>query len=153
MGLFYIKIFLAKNLKEKIIYTIFEKKTMKKELIKLIEKVQSNQESWQFKLVPDIKSKKEVVYNEDDLTKSYVKFVTDVLTEKYGPVTEKTIKSFGQSLKTSADKFKPSYVQKKSSIKEILPSVFIHTSMASGMMKSYIVKIAESVKYSSKFPE
>ena len=67
--------------------------------------------------------------------------------------TEKTIKSFGQSLKTSADKFKPSYVQKKSSIKEILPSVFIHTSMASGMMKSYIVKIAESVKYSSKFPE
>ena len=126
---------------------------MKKELIKLIEKVQGNQESWQFKLVPDSKLKKEVVYNEDDLTKSYVKFVTDVLTEKYGPVTEKIIKSFGQSLKTSADKFKPSYVQKKSSIKEILPSVFIHTSMASGMMRSDIVKIAESVKYSSKFPE
>ena len=81
---------------------------MKKELIKLIEKVQGNQESWQFKLVPDSKLKKEVVYNEDDLTKSYVKFVTDVLTEKYGPVTEKIIKSFGQSLKTSADKFKPS---------------------------------------------
>lgn len=126
---------------------------MKKELITLIEKVQNNQESWKFKLVPDSKLKKEVVYNEDDLTKSYVKFVTDVLTEKYGTVTEKVIKSFGQSLKTSADKFKPSYVQKKSSIKEILPSVFIHTSMASGMMKSYIVKIAESVKYSSKFPE
>jgi hypothetical protein len=126
---------------------------MKKELIELIEKVQSSQESWQFKLVPDIKSKKEVLYDEDDLTKSYVKFVTDVLTEKYGPVTEKVVKSFGQSLKTSVDKFKPSYVQKKSSIKEILPSVFIHTSMASGMMKSYISKIAESVKYCSKFPE
>lgn len=126
---------------------------MKKELIKLIEKVQGNQESWQFKLVPDSKLKKEVVYDEDDLTKSYVKFVTDVLTEKYGPINERVIKSFGQTLKTSLDKFKPSYIQKKSSIKEVLPSVFIHTSMASELMKTYIIKIAESVKYSSKFPE
>jgi hypothetical protein len=126
---------------------------MKKELIKLIEKTQGNQESWQFKLVPDSKSKKEVVYDEDDLTKGYVKFVTDVLTEKYGPVNERVIKSFGQTLKTSIDKFKPSYIQKKSSIKEVLPSVFIHTSMASELMKTYISKIAESIKYSSKFPE
>jgi hypothetical protein len=126
---------------------------MNKELIKLIDKTQRNQGTWQFKLVPESKSKKEVVYNEDDLTKSYVMFVKDVLTEKYGPINERVIKSFGQTLKTSIDKFKPSYVQKKSSIKEVIPGVYIHTSMSSELMKTFIIKIAESVKYSSKFSE
>ena len=126
---------------------------MNKELIKLIDKTQRNQGTWQFKLVPESKSKKEVVYNEDDLTKSYVMFVKDVFTEKYGPINERVIKSFGQTLKTSIDKFKPSYVQKKSSIKEVIPGVFIHTSMSSELMKTFIIKIAESVKYSSKFSE
>jgi hypothetical protein len=126
---------------------------MNKELINLIERAQSNTDSGQFKLVPDVKSKKEIIYDEDDLTKSYVKFTTDVLTEKYGPVSEKVIRAFGHSLKTSIDKFKPSYRQKKSSIKEILPSVFIHTSMDSSMMKLHIIRIAESIKYFPKFPE
>lgn len=126
---------------------------MNKELINLIEKAQSNTDSGQFKLVPDVKSKKEIIYDEDDLTKSYVKFTTDVLTEKYGPVSEKVIRAFGHSLKTSIEKFKPSYRQKKSSIKEILPSVFIHTSMDSNTMKLHIIKIAESIKYFPKFPE
>jgi hypothetical protein len=126
---------------------------MNKELIDLIERAQNRTDSGHFKLVPDVKSKKEVIYDEDDLTKSYVKFTTDVLTEKYGPVSEKVIRAFGHSLKTSIDKFKPSYRQKKSSIKEILPSVFIHTSMDSSMMKLHIIRIAESIKYFPKFPE
>lgn len=126
---------------------------MNKELINLIERAQSQTDSGQFKLVPDVKSKKEIIYDEDDLTKSYVKFTTDVLTEKYGPVSEKVIRAFGHSLKTSLDKFKPSYRQKKSSIKEILPSVFIHTSMDSNTMKLHIIRIAESIKYFPKFPE
>ena len=126
---------------------------MNKELINLIERAQNNTDSGHFKLVPDVKSKKEVIYDEDDLTKSYVKFTTDVLTEKYGPVSEKVIRAFGHSLKTSIEKFKPSYRQKKSSIKEILPSVFIHTSMDSSMMKLHIIRIAESIKYFPKFPE
>jgi hypothetical protein len=126
---------------------------MNKELINLIERAQSTTDSGQFKLVPDVKSKKEIIYDEDDLTKSYVKFTTDVLTEKYGPVSEKVIRAFGHSLKTSIEKFKPSYRQKKSSIKEILPSVFIHTSMDSNTMKLHIIKIAESIKYFPKFPE
>jgi hypothetical protein len=126
---------------------------MNKELIKLIDKTQRNQGTWQFKLVPESKSKKEVVYNEDDLTKSYVMFVKDVLNEKFGPINERVIKSFGQTLKTSVDKFKPSYVQKKSSIKEVISGVYIHTSMSSELMKTFIIKIAESVKYSSKFSE
>jgi hypothetical protein len=126
---------------------------MNKELINLIERAQSTTDSGQFKLVPDVKSKKEIIYDEDDLTKSYVKFTTDVLTEKYGPVSEKVIRAFGHSLKTSIEKFKPSYRQKKSSIKEILPSVFIHTSMDSNTMKLHIIRIAESIKYFPKFPE
>ena len=126
---------------------------MNKELIDLIERVQNGTEDGLFKLVPEIKSKKEVIYNEDDLTKSYVKFVTDVFTEKYGPVTEKVIRAFGPSLKTSIDKFKQSYREKKSSIKEILPSVYIHTSMDSPTMKLHIIRIAESIKYYPKFPE
>jgi hypothetical protein len=126
---------------------------MNKELIKLIDKTQGNQGTWQFKLVPKSKSKKEVFYNEDDLTKSYVMFVKDVLSEKYGSINERVIKSFGQTLKTSIDKFKPSYVQKKSSIKEVIPNVYIHTSMSSESMKTFIIKIAESVNYSSKFFE
>ena len=126
---------------------------MNKELISLIEREQNRTDSEQFKLVPDVKSKKEVIYDEDDLTKSYVKFTTDVLTEKYGPVSEKVIRAFGHSLKTSIDKFKPSYREKKSSIKEILPSVFIHTSMDSNTMKLHIIRIAESIKYFPKFSE
>lgn len=126
---------------------------MNKELINLIERAQNQTDSGQFKLVPDVKSKKEIIYDEDDLTKSYVKFTTDVLTEKYGPVSEKVIRAFGHSLKTSLDKFKPSYRQKKSSIKEILPSVFIHTSMDSNTMKLHIIRIAESIKYFPKFSE
>jgi hypothetical protein len=126
---------------------------MNKELINLIERAQSTTDSGQFKLVPDVKSKKEIIYDEDDLTKSYVKFTTDVLTEKYGPVSEKVIRAFGHSLKTSIEKFKPSYRQKKSSIKEILPSVFIHTSMDSNTMKLHIIRIAESIKFFPKFPE
>jgi hypothetical protein len=126
---------------------------MNKELISLIERAQNQTDSGQFKLVPDVKSKKEVIYDEDDLTKSYVKFTTDVLSEKYGPVSEKVIRAFGHSLKTSIDKFKPSYRDKKSSIKEILPSVYIHTSMDSNTMKLHIIRIAESIKYFPKFPE
>ena len=126
---------------------------MNKELISLIERAQNQTDSGHFKLVPDVKSKKEVIYDEDDLTKSYVKFTTDVLTEKYGPVSEKVIRAFGHSLKTSIDKFKPSYREKKSSIKEILPSVFIHTSMDSNTMKLHIIRISESIKYFPKFTE
>jgi hypothetical protein len=126
---------------------------MNKELINLIERTQNSAETGQFKLVPDVKSKKEVIYDEDDLTKSYVKFSTDVLSEKYGPVSEKVIRAFGHSLKTSIDKFKPSYREKKSSIKEVLPSVFIHTSMDSNTMKLHIIRIAESIKYFPKFSE
>lgn len=126
---------------------------MNKELISLIERTQNRSETGQFKLVPDVKSKKEVIYDEGDLTKSYVKFSTDVLSEKYGPVSEKVIRAFGHSLKTSIDKFKPSYREKKSSIKEVLPSVYIHTSMDSNTMKLHIIRIAESIKYFPKFPE
>jgi hypothetical protein len=122
-------------------------------LINLIDRVQEGHEKGSFRIDFNDKSKKSLEYDEGDLTKSYTKFVTDVLKGTLGPVNPKTIKAFGPSLKTDVKKFKPSYLQKKSSIKEVLPSIFVHTSMDSPSMKLKIMFIAESLEAFPKFPD
>ena len=122
-------------------------------LIRLIDRVQDGYEKGSFRIDFNDKSKDSIEYDEGDLTKSYVKFVTDVLKGELGQVNPKTIKAFGPSLKTNVQKFKTSYLQKKSAIKEVLPSVFVHTSMDSPSMKLKIMFIAESLEAFPKFPE
>ena len=51
------------------------------------------------------------------------------------------------------DQFKQSYLEKKSSIKEVAPSVFIHTAMDSESIKLKLMFIAETVGYFPHFPE
>ena len=134
---------------------------MEKNLVELINRIQSkrgedafevsnNPISQALNLHADLK----VLYDEGDLTKNFVKLATDLLSAKYGDYfMEDIIKGFGETLKTNKEDFKESYRNKPSSIKEILPSVFIHTSMDSSMMKLHIIRIAESIKYFPKFPE
>jgi hypothetical protein len=131
---------------------------MNKNLINLINKVQNKFGEDAFEVTNHsvdtiLSGEVEVIkiYNEGNLTKNYVMFVTDLLTEKFGPVTEDIILSFGESLKTDKKDFKESYQSKTSSLKEILPSVFIHTSMSKIMMESFLVDIVKSAKLSIKF--
>ena len=131
---------------------------MNKNLINLINKVQNKFGEDAFEVTNHsidtvIGGEAEVIktYNEGNLTKNYVMFVTDLLTEQFGPVTEDIVLSFGESLKTDKRDFKESYQSKSSSLKEILPSVFIHTSMSKLMMEGFLVDIVKSAKLSIKF--
>ena len=92
------------------------------------------------------------VYDEGDLTKNFVKFATDLWNTKYGDFfLEDIIKKFGETLKTDKNDFKESYRNKPSSIKEILPSVFIHTSMSKILMESLIIDLVTSARLTVKF--
>ena len=126
---------------------------MQQNLVELIEKVQNQKDSGYVEFKPKDSKLKTVIYDEGDLTKSYVKFVSDLFQGKFGKINERTIRSFGPTLKTSVDQFKDSYLSKKSSIKEVAPSVFIHTSMDSNTMKLKMMVVAESVDYFPEFPE
>ena len=132
---------------------------MKKNLVELIEKVQMNFSEGSFEItnhvLSDLRSDEKpmrVIYNEGDLTKNYVKYATDLLSGKYGEeFIEDIIAGFGETLKTSIDSFKESYKNKQSVIKEILPSVFIHTSMSKVLMESLIVTLTFKAKLHIKF--
>ena len=85
----------------------------------------------------------EVTYSEDDLTKNYVKFLTDVFNEKFGKVTESQVMALGDSIKADVSDFKTSYLKKKSVIKEIAEGIFIHTSMNSETMRVKIKNVVD----------
>jgi len=132
---------------------------MNQKLINLIQKVQNKYGEDSFEIsnyslataLNDIEEIKEV-YNEGDLTKNYVKFATDLLSGKYGvEFLEEIIQGFGESLKTNGKDFKESYKKKPSSIKEIMPSVFIHTSMSKILMESMIVTLVNKARLHVKF--
>lgn len=132
---------------------------MTKNLVELIEKVQMNIGEDSFEItnhtLSDILGNTEeikVLYNEGDLTKNYVKYATDLLSGMYGEeFMEDIITGFGETLKTNQNNFKESYKNKKSAIKEILPSVFIHTSMSKVLMESMIVSLTFKAKLHIKF--
>jgi hypothetical protein len=90
------------------------------------------------------KDKTEITYCEDDLTKNYVKFLKDVFTKKYGPVTMDQIEALGDSIKSDITDFKKSYQTKKSVIKEIVDGVFVHTALNSESMRIKIKNVVES---------
>jgi hypothetical protein len=48
----------------------------------------------------------EITYSEDDLTKNYVKFLTDVFHGKFGKVTESQITALGDTIKADVSDFK-----------------------------------------------
>lgn len=132
---------------------------MTKNLVQLIEKVQMNigEDSFEitnYALTAVLGNTKQikVSYNEGDLTKNYVKYATDLLSGMYGEeFMEDIIDGFGETLKTNLNNFKESYRNKKSAIKEILPSVFIHTSMSKVLMESMIVSLTFKAKLHIKF--
>jgi hypothetical protein len=132
---------------------------MEKNLVDLINKIQSKRGEDAFEvsnhpILEVFHSTKEikVVYDEGDLTKNFVKFATDLLNTKYGDFfLEDIIKKFGETLKTDKNDFKESYRNKPSSIKEILPSVFIHTSMSKVLMESLIIDLVTNARLTVKF--
>jgi hypothetical protein len=132
---------------------------MTKNLVQLIEKVQMNIGEDSFEItnyaLSDILGNTDqikVSYNEGDLTKNYVKYATDLLSGMYGEeFMEDIINGFGETLKTNLNNFKESYRNKKSAIKEILPSIFIHTSMSKVLMESMIVSLTFQARLHIKF--
>jgi hypothetical protein len=132
---------------------------MSTDLVKLIEKVQMNFGEGSFEITNHHLSeviangkKINVIYNEGDLTKNYVKYATDLLSGVYGQeFIEDIISGFGETLKTNINSFKGSYRNKQSVIKEILPSVFIHTSMSKVLMESLIVTLTSKARLHIKF--
>ena len=60
----------------------------------------------------------EITYSEDDLTKNYVKFLTDVFASKFGDISINQIEALGDSIKTSPTDFRKSYQTKKTVIKQ-----------------------------------
>lgn len=99
------------------------------------------------------KNKLEIIYCEDDLTKNYVKLLTDVFSGVFGPVTTRQIESLGDTIKANVDDFKKSYRSKKSVIKEIADGVYIHTSMNSESMKAKIRNVVESFSGEIEWPK
>lgn len=132
---------------------------MEKNLVDLINKIQSKRGEDSFEVSNNPISEAlnmdkdlKIVYDEGDLTKNFVKFATDLLSAKYGDYfMEDIIKGFGETLKTDKEDFKESYRNKPSSIKEILPSVFIHTSMSKILMESLIVDLITKARLTVKF--
>jgi len=132
---------------------------MEKNLVELINKIQNKRgedafEVSNYSLSTVLSKEKElkIVYDEGDLTKNFVKFATDLLSGTYGnSFIEDIIKGFGETLKTNKEDFKESYRNKPSSIKEILPSVFIHTSMSKILMESLIIDLITNAKLNCKF--
>ena len=95
----------------------------------------------------------EFIYSEGDLTKNYVKFLTDVFADIFGEVTEAQVEALGDSIKASSSDFKTSYQNKKSVIKEIGEGVFIHTSMSSETIKIKIKNVMESLNLILTWPK
>jgi len=129
------------------------------DLVELINKVQDKHGDDSFEItnvtifdaLPQDKLIK-IIYDEGDLTKNFVKFSTDLLSGKFGNhFLEEIIKGYAEVLKTRKNLFKESYRNKPSSIKEILPSVFIHTSMSKILMESLIVDLVTKARLSIKF--
>lgn len=132
---------------------------MSTDLVKLIRKVQQKHGEDSFNisnytlsaLLPNWSEINET-YDEGDLTKNYVKFASDLLSGKFGTeFIEEIIEGFGETLKTNSNDFKESYKKKQSSIKEILPSVFIHTSMSKVLMESMIATLVHRARLEVKF--
>jgi hypothetical protein len=110
----------------------------------LIKKVETRNKKSSFTIGGNPFSNVEVTYSENDLTKNYVKFLTDVFANKFGEISTTQIEALGDSIKTSPTDFKKSYQTKKSVIKEIADGVYIHTSMNSHTMRIKIQNVVDS---------
>jgi hypothetical protein len=132
---------------------------MENNLVELINRIQSKRGEDAFEVsnnpIPMTLGGEEelkIIYDEGDLTKNFVKFTTDLLSGTFGIIfIEDIIKAFGETLKTDKEDFKESYRNKPSSIKEILPSVFIHTSMSKILMESLIIDLITKARLTVKF--
>jgi hypothetical protein len=132
---------------------------MENDLVQLIKKIQNRNSEDGFEVsnlqITSIDPKVEFVsisYNGEDLTKNYVQFATDLLGGKFGKeFIDEIILTFGETLKTDIEDFKDSYKAKPSSIKEVLPSVFIHTSMSKILMESMLCSLVHAGRLNLKF--
>lgn len=132
---------------------------MENDLVQLIKKIQNRNSEDGFEVsnlqITSIDPKVEFVsisYNGEDLTKNYVQFATDLLGGKFGKeFIDEIILTFGETLKTDIEDFKDSYKAKPSSIKEVLPSVFIHTSMSKILMESVLCSLVHAGRLNLKF--
>jgi hypothetical protein len=132
---------------------------MERDLVSLINKIQSKRGEDAFEVsnnpISEVLNQEKdlkIIYDEGDLTKNFVRFATDLLSVKFGDhFMEDIIKGFGETLKTDRNDFKESYRNKSSSIKEILPSVFIHTSMSKILMESLIIDLVTKARLTIKF--
>ena len=122
-------------------------------LQQLIKKAEARNKKSSFTVTGNPFSNVQITYSEDDLTKNYVKFLTDVFENKYGDVSINQIEALGDSIKTSFNDFKKSYQTKKSVIKEIVEGVFIHTSMNSHTMRIKIKNVVDSLYGTVTWPK
>lgn len=127
---------------------------MENKISKLIQKVQGKFGEDAFEITRDYDletEKKTISYNEGNLTKNYVKFLTDLLNEEFVPITEDVILAFGETIKSSESEFQQSIKEKQSSIKKLQEGVFIHTNMSKSLMENILVGIVKAAQLKIKF--
>jgi hypothetical protein len=124
---------------------------MKNKIVNLINKVQRTFGSGSFEILQS-PTNYTPLYDLGDLTKNYVEFVTDLISEKFGDVNENVILTFGTSIQTDITNFTPSTISKPSTIKQINEEgIFISTNMNKTTMESMIAGLCEQMEITAKF--
>ena len=124
---------------------------MKNKIVNLINKVQRTFGSGSFEILQS-PTNYTPLYDLGDLTKNYVEFVTDLISEKFGDVNENVILTFGTSIQTDITNFTPSTISKPSTIKQINEEgIFISTNMNKTTMESMIASLCEQMEITAKF--
>ena len=121
------------------------------EIVNLINKVQRTFGSGSFEILQS-PTNYTPLYDLGDLTKNYVEFVTDLISEKFGDVNENVISLFGNTIQTDITNFPPSTISKPSTIKQINEEgIFISTNMNKPAMESMIAGLCEQMEITAKF--
>jgi hypothetical protein len=124
---------------------------MKNKIVNLINKVQRTFGSGSFEILQS-PTNYTPLYDLGDLTKNYVEFVTDLISEKFGDVNENVISLFGNTIQTDITNFPPSTISKPSTIKQINEEgIFISTNMNKPAMESMIAGLCEQMEITAKF--
>jgi len=124
---------------------------MKNKIVNLINKVQRTFGSGSFE-ISQSPTNFNPLYDLGDLTKNYVEFVTDLISEKFGDVNENVISTFGNSIQTDITNFTPSTISKPSTIKQVNEEgIFISTNMNKTTMESMILGLCEQMEITAKF--
>ena len=124
---------------------------MKNKIVNLINKVQRTFGSGSFEILQS-PTNLTPLYDLGDLTKNYVEFVTDLISEKFGDVNENVILTFGNSIQTDITNFTPSTISKPSTIKQVNEEgIFISTNMNKTTMESMILRLCEQMGITVKF--